>query len=300
MIIKTPKKPLSIVDIKTVFVTMLYECECCSTDTPNKTVMTYESEDYGEILINLCSLSLPSSPRAFSLLHHAVEISNGLVSICPSYCNRCEDMKCDACCNFRECLQCHDSICNDCENVENCSKCDGFNCTYCDYSQCNECGIVFCHTCADGLGCEDCNKYICSECLKLDEFEKHSCWHGPSHWFCDDCKVICEGCKIPYCNVDWEECGYITCGICKKDKCWTNCIIYINCGKCDQAICKQCESDVRFCFKCQEFYCFPQCRSFKICYNCWESTNESMFCEKCCDGGEECFRCHEPCLCDMW
>ena len=303
MIIKTPQKPLSIVDIKTVFVTMLHECKCCSNDAPDSTVSTYESEDYGDITIRLCSISLPSSPRAFALLHHAVEISNGLMSICPSYCNRCEDMKCDACCNFRICLHCHDIICGECEIVDNCSYCDGFNCSYCGGFACTECDKVACETCANhnGLICDSCYKYKCSDCSKPDVVCSN-CNHGPDHWFCDECKVMCTGCNKPYCDVDWEECGYITCGICEKDKCWASCFNYnyIVCGKCKQPICKDCESDVRFCFKCIEFYCYPKCQSFKLCWNCFENNGDYVsYCRECCGDRDECFKCHEMTLIDM-
>ena len=314
MIIKTPQKPLSIVDIKTVFMTMLNECKCCSTNAPDTTVLTYESEDDGDITIKLCSLSLPSSPRAFSLLHHVAEISNGLVSICPSFCNVCDDMKCGAC-NFRTCLQCHESICGDCENVENCSDCAGFKCFGCDTKQCSECNKVLCDTCAGqnevNIGfCSICESYKCSECSNVIscgsdieyyyysddchnsickscfETENHYSFRSPNHWICDDCQVMCEGCNEPCCLVYWEGCGFINCGICGKDKCWENCFNYIKCGKCDQAICNDCESDIKFCNNCHEVYCYPKCWDnpcckFRLCGKCLvefkETYGEDMF-----------------------
>ena len=282
MIIKTPQKPLSIVDIKTVFMTMLNECKCCSIDDPDTTVVTYESEDDGDVIIKLCSLSLPSSPRAFSLLHHVVEISNGLVSICPSYCNGCYDMKCGAC-NFRTCLQCHESICGDCD--KQCSECDKVLCgtcadqnevnirfcSICDSYKCSECSnVIYCGSNIENYYYHDCRNAICKSCF---ETEKHSSFHGPDHWICDDCNVVCEGCNQPCCLVYWEGCGFINCGICGKDRCWDNCFNYIKCGKCNQAICKDCESDIKFCNICCKVYCYPKCWDnscckFSVCGKC--------------------------------
>jgi len=282
---------------------MLRECKCCFIHDPDTTLRTFESEEYGDVTIKLCSLSLISSPRAFSLLHIAVEISNGLDSICPSYCDRCDNMTCGACRNCRPCAQCSDYICGECDSIDNCSHCMSFICSECDIQQCSECNKVCCETCLNQSDqfifiCEGCGKYKCFECSRSTLPHNH--FHHNKHWFCDDCKVVCVGCNNPgFCPLNWEECGFITCGKCGNDKCWGGCFKFIFCGDCYQPICKKCENQVRFCFKCIKFYCYRKCRSVKACMNCWDNGNyDSTFCTKCCgDDQKECFKCHrDNCL----
>ena len=303
MIIKTPQKPLSIIDIKTVFVTMLHECKCCFIHDPDTMIRTYDSEDYDDIGIKLCSLSLPSSPRAFSLLHNAVDVSNGLLSICPSYCDRCGEMKCDACCTCRDCVKCFEYICSECDSIDNCSYCKLFSCIECGSRQCSECNKITCETCLNQndttfLFCEICGKYMCSECSNPSSHCESGFRHDP-HWCCDDCKVVCVGCNRPVCPLDWEGCGFVTCGICGEKKCWGHCFQYIVCEKCEKPICQNCSYKVKFCFKCIKFYCHPKCQSFKMCWSC--KGCESTFCGKCCseNNNDECFKCHQNSLFDI-
>lgn len=253
LITQIPEKPLSLIDLKTAYLT-IKKCKCC-----------FESIDVDVTTVDMYPLVAVKvtlgSDRAITLVHLALETDEGIYTICPSFCEICEGYKCIQCNPVDSCSVCSESKCGQCGDFSTCTICNKKMCEVCLENQfgngyCDGCDEFYCEDCNLVSFCEICEKSLCS----------NKC--GPIQ-FCEGCeKTKCISCEpMLFCG----KCYNVKCMDCSAGEMF----FCVDCGKCS---CMECDPAFVFCGKCYQIRCIG-C-SFKTmthCNTCWES--KCMECE---------------------
>lgn len=113
-------------------------------------------------------------------------------------CNKCMGQFCYDCKYVASCNDCGTGTyyCHDCKVIGFCSACEKSHCFDCRFtSYCDICDDSFCHECRDVLHCGGCDKTFCEKCRDV-----YSCEGCHDHYFCSECLVECQSCKLSFCH----------------------------------------------------------------------------------------------------
>lgn len=140
----------------------------------------------------------------------------GSSTICPYYCQNCDDWVCGDCleleeyecqtcnelfhrCEELECANCNNVVCDDC--TAQCMGCSSRLCEDCVSECCDQCDAQYCGACCalHFVECEDCSAQICPECASTcDVCNKTICFR--------DCKITCTRCHASRCSSCRKKC----------------------------------------------------------------------------------------------
>jgi len=258
LISQIPEKPLSLIDLKTAYLTVK-KCKCCFELIDVTTVDMPDVNPYPLVAVKVTL----GSDRAINLIHLALETDDheGKYTICPSFCEICEGYKCIQCNPVDSCSVCSESKCRQCADFSACAICNKKVCEDCLENQfgsgyCDSCDEFYCEQCSLVSFCEICEQSLCL----------HKC--GPVQ-FCEACeKTKCIRCEpMLFC----EKCYNVNCMDCSIGKMF----FCIDCGKCS---CIKCDPAFAFCGKCYQTRCMScSFKTMSHCNTCWES--KCMECE---------------------
>ena len=261
LITQIPEKPLSLIDLKTAYLTVK-KCKCCfeSIDVEFIDVTTVDMPDVTPYPLVAVKVTL-GSDRAINLIHLALETDEGIYTICPSFCEICEGYKCSECNPIDSCSVCSESKCGQCEDFSTCAICNKKMCENCLENQfgsgyCDSCDEFYCEGCNLVSFCEICEQSLCS----------NKC--GPVQ-YCEVCeKTKCISCEpMLFCG----KCYNVKCMDCSAGEMF----FCIDCGKCS---CMECDPAFAFCGKCYQTRCMDcSFKTMSHCNTCWES--KCMECE---------------------